>query len=196
MSVGQTVYFMTHPDVVIDPMVPVAEWPLSARGRQRMGCVLAQPWAVGLRALWCSTERKARDGADILAGPLGLDVNELQELGENDRTATGYLAPMEFEAVADLFFAHPEQAVRGWERAADAQMRIVAAVERVLNGSMACGGDVAIVSHGAVGALLLCHLLGRPIGREHDQPATKGGNYFAFGADTRRLCHGWRPIDP
>jgi broad specificity phosphatase PhoE len=158
--------------------------------------VLVLPWARRLGSLWCSREGKARDGANILARSLGLGITELAELGENDRSATGYLAPAEFEAVADLFFAHPQEAVRSWERAADAQGRIVAAVERVLDGSVAGGGDVAIVSHGAVGALLLCHLLACPIGREHDQPPTKGGNYFAFDADTRQICHGWRAIDP
>ena len=30
------VYFITHPDVLIDPAVPVPEWPLSPRGRARM----------------------------------------------------------------------------------------------------------------------------------------------------------------
>ena len=30
------VYLITHPDVVIDPDVPVPQWPLSARGKERM----------------------------------------------------------------------------------------------------------------------------------------------------------------
>ena len=30
------VYFITHPDVVIDPDVPVPQWPLSAQGKERM----------------------------------------------------------------------------------------------------------------------------------------------------------------
>lgn len=30
------VYFITHPDVVIDPNVRVPQWPLSARGKERM----------------------------------------------------------------------------------------------------------------------------------------------------------------
>ena len=186
-----TAYFITHPDVVIDPAVPVPDWPLSARGRERMARVLALPWAAGLGAVWCSTERKARDGAAILAGPLGLPVTEREGLGENDRSATGYLPRAEFEAVADLFFAHPGQSIRGWERAVDAQARIVAAVEPALSGA----SDVAIVSHGGVGTLLLCHLRQCPIGREHDQPANNGGNYFAFDVGTRRLHHGWMPVD-
>ena len=190
-----TAYFITHPDVLIDPSIPVPDWPLSPHGRARMAGVLKQPWARSLRTLWCSTERKARDGADILAAALDLPITELEALGENDRSATGYLPPPEFEALANLFFAHPEDSVRGWERAVDAQARIVAAIEQVLAPEHAHGGDVAIISHGGVGALLLCHLQACPISREHDQPATSGGNYYAFDIATRRLHCGWTPID-
>ena len=189
-----TAYFITHPDVLIDPTVPVPEWPLSPRGRERMAQAAALPWVGGLRAVWCSTERKARDGAQILTENLSLPVTELADLGENDRSATGYLPRTEFEAMADQFFAHPEQSVHGWERAVDAQCRIVAAVEEVL-AAASNRGDVAIISHGGVGTLLLCHLRGCPIDREHDQPANNGGNYYAFGVESRHLHHGWRPID-
>ena len=144
--------------------------------------------------MWCSTERKARDGAQILTENLSLPVTELADLGENDRSATGYLLRTEFEAMADQFFAHPEQSVHGWERAVDAQCRIVAAVEEVL-AAASNRGDVAIISHGGVGTLLLCHLRGCPIDREHDQPTNNGGNYYAFGVESRHLHHGWRPID-
>lgn len=188
-----TIHFITHPDVLIDPAVPVPDWPLSPWGRERMIRALSLPWVRTLQAIWCSTERKARDGADILAASLGLSVNELATLGENDRSATGYLPQAEFEAVADQFFAHPTESVRGWERALDAQARIVAAVEAVTAASPP--GPLAIVSHGGVGTLLLCHLRGVPIGRQHDQPPNGGGNHFSFEARTRQLHHGWQPID-
>lgn len=188
------VHFVTHPDVAVDPAVPVPDWPLSPRGLARMRAALAGPWVPGVRAVWCSGERKARDGADILAAHLGLPVRVLAALGENDRSATGYLPPAEFEAVADAFFARPEANVRGWERAADAQRRIVAAVREVAAGSRGCGGDVAVIAHGGVGALLLCHLLGAAVSRAQDQPRNNGGNRFAFDADTGRLREGWTPI--
>jgi broad specificity phosphatase PhoE len=193
-TLRQTVYFITHPNVVIDPAVPVPDWPLSPRGRERMVRALLLPWVGAIRAVWCSKERKARDGADILAGHLSLPVTELETLGENDRSTTGYLPRVEFEAMANQFFACPEQSVRGWERAIDAQRRIVAAIDRVIAGSPGCG-DVAIISHGGVGTLLLCHLRGDVLDRRHDQPPNNGGNYFAFDAATRALHHGWRPID-
>ena len=85
----------------------------------------------------------------------------------------------------------PMKAWRGWERAVDAQRRIVAAVDGAL--SMARnGGDVAIVAHGGVGALLLCHLKQVPISRAEDQPGHGGGNVFSFDSATRRLVPGWR----
>lgn len=189
------VYFVTHPDVAIDPAVPVQDWPLSTQGRQRMMSALTSPWVESIRAIWCSTEQKARDGADILAEHLNLPVTELAELGENDRSATGYLPRVEFEALADQFFANPSQSVRGWERAVDAQRRIVAAVDQVLAATVGCGGNVAIVSHGGVGTLLLCQLRNDEISRRHDQPPSNGGNYFAFDVEARQLHHGWRPID-
>lgn len=192
---AQVAYFITHPDVLIDPGVPVPDWALAPRGRARMTRALALPWMAGVRRAWCSTERKARDGARILADQLGLSVAELVGLGENDRSATGYLPRAEFEAVADQFFAQPDHSVRGWERAVDAQRRIVAAVDHVLGASAGCDGDIAIISHGGVGTLLLCHLRGEAISRARDQPPNNGGNYFAFDVATRRLRHGWRPID-
>jgi len=188
------VHFITHPDVVIDPAVPVPEWPLSDRGRARMQAALAAPWVASLCAIHCSTERKAIDGAQMLAAHLGLGFETHADLGENDRSATGYLPRPEFEATADLFFAHPAQSIRGWERAVDAQARIVAAVARILVEPPP--GDIAIVAHGGVGALLLCALLGEPISRTRDQPPTvPGGFRFAFEAGTRRVVELWERID-
>jgi broad specificity phosphatase PhoE len=188
-----TVWFVTHPAVVIDPAVPVHEWLLSPEGRARMRAALGCAWTRRIGAIWSSTERKAMDAAAILAEGLGLGFSTHAPLGENDRSATGYLPRAEFEATADLFFAHPERSIRGWERAADAQRRIVAAVDAVLAASPA--GEVAIVAHGAVGALLMAALESVPISRAHDQPAGSGGNLFAFDRTTRLLRHGWLPVD-
>jgi broad specificity phosphatase PhoE len=191
----QMVHFVTHPDVVIDPTVPVPDWSLSPRGRDRMTAALSQPWVAGTRAVWCSRERKARDGAEILALHLGLPIRALAALGENDRSATGYLPAAEFEAVVEAFFARPEESVRGWERAADAQRRIVTAIAAVVASSADCGGDIIVVSHGGVGTLLLCHLRGEAITARHGQPPNNGGNRFGFEAATGRLHGGWAPID-
>jgi broad specificity phosphatase PhoE len=188
------VHFITHPEVDVDPAVPVPEWRLSVVGEARMRRCLAQPWLARVGHLFASRERKARDGARILSAHLGLPWTEDEELGENDRSATGFLPPDEFQRTADVFFAHPERSVRGWETARAAQARVVRAVGRAI-ASVQGTASIAIVSHGGVGTLLLCHLAGAPITRARDQPGRGGGCVFAFDADTRRVLHDWQTID-
>ena len=186
--------FITHPNVVISADVPVPRWPLSERGRERMRLGLRQPWVGSVSAIYCSDEQKAIDTASILARHLELPVTEVAALGENDRSATGFLPPPQFELMADAFFAQPDVSVRGWERASDAQRRIVDAVQRVA-ASDATDGLIAIVSHGAVGTLLYCHLAGETIDRRRDQPANGGGNFFRFTNAPPRAHGWWQPID-
>jgi broad specificity phosphatase PhoE len=189
-----TVYFITHPDVVIDPATPVGQWPLSQRGRMRILKMVKNQWVARVRAIYCSTEQKAMDGAAIISEALGMPYTAIPEFGENDRSATGYLSEPEFDAVVDEFFRRAEESVRGWERAVDEQRRIIAGTKAVLRANPV-DGDVAIVAHGGTGTLLLCHLAGVPISRDRDQPRTNGGNYFAFDLMSFRLLHGWRSID-
>jgi broad specificity phosphatase PhoE len=196
------VYFITHPDVIKDPAVPVPRWPLSPRGRKRMGAMLTHPWVRGLGAVYCSDEQKALDGAAILAGHLGLTPLVRPALGEIDRSSTGYLPEEEHAVAARLLFESPDESVRGWETADHAQRRIIQAIELVIEdaslpgNALAEGRDIAIVAHGAVGTLYLLRLLGEPIAFHHLQPGRDGGHYFCFDAATRTLHHEWRRIEP
>lgn len=189
-----TFYFISHPDVEVRPDTPVPDWPLSPTGHARMRQGLGLPWVAGIGALYASTERKARDAADHLARHLALPVHELADLGENDRSSTGYLPRAEFERLADAFFASPETSVRGWERAVDAQARIVAAATSIASRSIG-HASVAIVSHGAVGTLLYCHLAGEKIDRRYDQPGNGGGNYFSYSMSPPKANTWWRALD-
>lgn len=186
------VYFVTHPEVAVDPTVPVPQWGLSEAGAARMRAFAARPALQGLDAVWASEETKAVEAARILAEPQALAVRQHAGLGENDRSATGFLPPPEFEATADAFFANPEASVRGWERAVDAQARVAAAFDQIV--AQTVDGAIALVAHGGVGTLLLCRLLHQPIARAADQPFQ--GHFWAYDADSRRVLHGWRPIAP
>lgn len=189
-----SVYFISHPEVVIDPNVPVPNWPLSERGLERMQLMLGHPWINNLCAVYSSQEQKAIDGAMVIAKHLALQLAQYEDLGEMDRSSTGYLSQEEFQEVANQFFANPGESVRGWEVASDAQKRIVGVVKKIAERHSA-NDSIAIVSHGGVGALLLCDLAKLEIAREHDQPGAGGGNYFLFEPETWSLQHGWRPIE-
>ena len=187
-----SLFFITHPEVVIDPATPVDRWHLAAPGIARMRAFAGSPVLAHVGAIWASGETKAIEAAGILAGALGLGIAVDAALGENDRSATGFLAPAEFERMADAFFAAPERSVGGWERAVDAQARVRAAVAAIA--AVHRDGDLAIVAHGAVGTLLFCALSGHAISRTFDQPFQ--GHYWTAALPDLRPVHGWQPIAP
>lgn len=187
------IVFITHPEVVIDPAVPVPRWPLSPVGRARMEAFAAALAGRKVAEVWSSDEQKAVDGAALLAERLGAPHRIQPALGENGRESTGYIAPPEFWEVVDQFFARPDESVRGWEKARDAQARIIGAVTQV--DRAAERGVVLIVSHGGVGALLTAHLQNVAIGQEDRPPNPSGGCYLVIDRGPLRLRQSWRAME-
>jgi broad specificity phosphatase PhoE len=147
--------------------------------------------------IFSSQERKALELADLLAATAGTVVLADHLMGENDRSATGFLPPPLFEATADRFFARPHESVDGWERAIDAQRRIVAAVTTAL-ASVPEGVPAVFCGHGAVGTLLKCHVGSRPITRDEDQGRTGaagGGNCFVFDLARGEVDGEWTAME-
>jgi broad specificity phosphatase PhoE len=177
--------YLTHPEVAIDPNVPVPDWGLSDIGRERAAKAAALPWAGEIRHVVSSGERKAVETAEIFAAPFGLNPLAIEAMHENDRSATGFLPPDEFERVADAFFADPDASIRGWERASHAQYRIVEAIRTVLQ-DIPEPEPVLFSGHGGVGTLLKCHLMGVPISRVHDQAG--GGHWYRFAKNDIDAC--------
>ena len=186
------VRYLSHPQVEIDPNIPVPMWTLNAVGRQRVHALAEVGWLSGTTEVIASGEVKAIETAEILAAALGLSVEIREAMHENDRSATGYLPRPEFEDMVRNFFAAPAASIRGWEPALAAQARIVREMEAVLDRTGR--GDVLVVGHGAVGTLLFCHYAKVAIDRAHDQP-DGGGNYFTFLRHDRRVLHPWRAME-
>ena len=90
--------------------------------------MLCRAWIKGVR----SNERKARDGAEILTEGLGLSkYTVVTGLGENDRSATGFLnkaTKRSSKQRSTPFFSQPHTSVRGGKTAAAPQARIFRAV--------------------------------------------------------------------
>jgi len=186
--------FITHPEVVIDPNQPVPEWPLNAVGRARMEHFTSMLADKDVSAVYSSTEQKAMDGAAIVAERLGLSYGTAEDLGENDRSSTGYIAPPEFWEVVAEFFGRPHESIRGWERAIDAQARVVGAIRRILREDKSAG-DIVVVSHGGVGALLTAHLQKVEIGKESRPQHPGGGCFIVIDRDSVALTQDWRAIE-
>ena len=186
--------YLTHPQVMVDADVPVPQWGLSEIGRARAEALAARGLLPANVTVFSSDERKALELAAIIAGT---DVAGDPQMGENDRSATGFLPPDRFEATADRFFAAPLESVDGWERAIDAQRRIVEAVGKAM--AQVQPGQLAVFcGHGAVGTLLKCHLGGWTIARSEDQSRHAnpgGGNGFVFDLAQRKLYCDWTAFE-
>ncbi len=185
-------FYISHPQVKIDPAIAVPEWSLSEFGQSRAQTAARSPNLANVKSLYSSTERKAIETAEIFARELNLEIVIRDGIHENDRSATGFVPPLEFEDLADAFFANPHENIRGWERAVDAQKRIVEGVEKIIAG--APEGDIIVTGYGGVGTLLFCHISGRPIARQNDQPAG-GGNFFVIDTISKSATHGWRRME-
>jgi broad specificity phosphatase PhoE len=189
--------YVTHPQVEIAPNIPVPLWGLSEQGRGRAMRFAGRGVVPKSAMIFSSGERKAVELAEILAGAAGATVITDHQMGENDRSATGFLPPALFEQMADRFFAEPGQSADGWERAVDAQERIVAAVRAALS-SVPEGTPAVFCGHGAVGTLLKCHVGRRPIARTEDQGRhgdKGGGNCFVFDLEEMVLGCDWTPME-
>ena len=182
--------YVTHPEVKIEPALPVPKWRLSPRGRSRVQALLQASWLANVGRVLSSDETKAVETAGAIADHLKLPLEIRSGIGENDRSAVGFVPPAEFEVLANAFFAEPERSVRGWERAIDAQRRIVQGLADLLRPAPY---DVLVVGHGGVGTLWYCHLNAFAIERRHDQPGQ--GHYFSVDLETGRALHAWLRID-
>ena len=189
----QTIRYLTHPQVLIEPQKPVPDWSLNGLGKARVAALAASGALSGTRHVISSAEVKAVETATPLADALRCCLTIRPRMHENDRSATGFLPLKEFEQVAEQFFAHPDDSVRGWETATAAQERIVAEVRDCLH--LCTSGNVLFVGHGGVGTLLFCALSGVAISRKHDQGAGGGGCYFTFTGPWGKPDAGWQPLE-
>lgn len=183
-------FYISHPEVLIDPAIPVPQWSLSAVGRARLVSVAGEPWVRSISRIVSSDETKAIETAAVLADGTAVEIRT--DMGENDRSATGFLPPPAFEVTANAFFADPAASIRGWERAIDAQARIVRAVTAVLD-ALDPLRSIAFSGHGGVGTLLYCAFAGLPIDRRHDQ--SRGGCVITIDIATRQPLFGWVPLE-
>jgi broad specificity phosphatase PhoE len=189
--------YVTHPEVMMDPEVPVPMWGLSPEGEERARRFARHPLVKNVRNIVSSTERKAIELAQAMAVGARAPFTAEHEFGENDRSSTGYVPAARFEQLADAFFADPETSVEGWEPARDAQSRIVGAF-----GAAIALHDptrpIAFAGHGAVGTLLKCYLTGREIARHEDQRVVgnpKGGNVLVIRLKDLKLFGDWTPME-
>lgn len=185
-------FYISHPQIIADPAILVPNWSLSPVGLARLEAIAGEEWVTSLTKIYSSTETKAIETAQALSNDGQTPIERIAEMGEIDRSSTGYVPHDDHERLADALFAYPEASAQGWERAIDAQARIFVSVNEILERDKS-SGSIAFVGHGGVGTLLTCKLGNLEIDRKHDQPG--GGHVFAFDRETLRMAFYWVPLE-
>lgn len=109
-------YFITHPNVVVSPDVPVPRWPLSDLGKHRMRAGLRQPWVRDITSIYCSTEPAVSvRGWERAVDARARVVKALERIAQKDN---GVIAIVAHGAVGTLLYCHlaGEPIARRWDQ--------------------------------------------------------------------------------
>lgn len=172
----KTIYFITHPNVIVDPNQPPQEWHLSETGEERVKTLGQEHFWRYVQHIFTSPENRALETSQILHDIHHIAVRPFEELQEQRRSNTNYFLSMTDLAITmRMFFSRPKESIRGWESAVDTQNRIVAAIDS-LQELYPDYQTVAIISHGIIGSLLRSYLMHHPI--EESLCQDKIGSYI------------------
>jgi broad specificity phosphatase PhoE len=139
---------------------PPERWRLSEHGRAACGPLADRLAPHQPSVIVASEEAKAAETAELVAGRLGVPWHAAAGLGEHDRTGVPQMASREFISHMELLFRRPKERVLGRESAAEALRRFESAVDSALRQHP--DGNLAVVSHGTVLALMLAQHLDVP----------------------------------
>lgn len=188
----QNILYLSHPEVKIDAQTPVSEWEISEQGRARLQAATARGWPGRGWRIITSPEVKAQQTAELLANAFALPLHIHPDMGEVDRSATGYLPQDRHDALAKALFAQPDVGPSGWESANAATARITKCLQEVL---AEVSGNLLFVGYGAVGSFLWCALTKTPITPAADQ--RRGGSFWAgtHGPAGFSPSHPWQALE-
>ena len=149
-----------HSIAKMEKDLPPDQWRLSAEGRRRCKLMAEEIKPLKPDIIISSSELKAQETANILAGFLEENSSIVDGLHEHKRKNVAILKQSEFEARIASLFENPGELVFGSETANQAKQRYTNAVNEILRKNP--GKSIAIVSHGTVMSLFIADFLGIP----------------------------------
>ncbi|HEY0734571.1 MAG TPA: histidine phosphatase family protein [Herpetosiphonaceae bacterium] len=151
----QLLFLIRHAPVEQNMAVAAEHWTLSAEGRELAARLAALPILENVQAVWSSPEPKAQATAQPLVDRHKAAFLIHPDLAELQRGPSNLPDRETYETAVRQAFANPDISSGAWERAGDAQRRIVAAVSEI---AAQASGPVAIVAHGLVLSLLVAYV--------------------------------------
>lgn len=150
-------FLIRHAHVQLDLDVPSSDWRLSEEGIRLANQLASLPLFQNIAAVYTSPEPKAVATGQPLATRWDVPLLKYHGLSELKRGKNNIAGREAYEYAVRAAFASPDTSVGGWERAVDAQQRMVATVEQLAAHHVE---PFAVVSHGLVLSLLIAHFIG------------------------------------
>lgn len=191
------VHVVSHPEVQVDPAVPVPQWGLSDAGRARLRRLLEFPWARSAVLVASSAETKALQTARPSPRPAVARCTSTRSWGRTTAAARVSPRPRGSRRSPTPSSSNPGAACAGGRprpppSSASCTPWTACSGERGSCPDPARTTSWVVATHGGVGTLLLCALRGIPVDRRHDQPGQ--GSWYRFDTVTGRVAEGWRRI--
>lgn len=180
--------FITHPSVVVDPLIPIDEWQVSKEGLMQVEDLFSSTVLLNINSIYSSTEDKALTVAKIIADKYFIMFNQEHQLKCLKEIKNRlFIPPDKFLQATKKWFDHPKDNVNDWESRNDAEQRIVNCVTNIM--SKEENNTVVIVGHGGTGTLLKCHIKKVDPSQSEDQQSQ--GCYFVADWDKQELISDW-----
>ncbi len=151
-----SLYFLRHAETKFDPALPIIEWSVTPEGLAKTK-ELASTDAFGvIEGIVHSSEKKARQTADVFAEGLNVQMYELPGLDELKREHEVTLTDEEYRARVHDVFMNMDDNLPSWESGAGALRRFESAVNKI--NLMFHRKNVLVVSHGIVLTTYFCKM--------------------------------------
>jgi broad specificity phosphatase PhoE len=181
-------YYITHPEVKIDPQIAIEDWNLSQIGRTKAINISKEPFWKDIDLIITSPEMKAQTTAKIISEKTKVPVIKKDCLAEFDRSSTGFLKYEKYMEYMNKFYTTPDQSIDGWETALDAQTRIINCIDEFIKDEKY--NNIAVIGHGATATLYKCFI--KQIAPSFDEDPKAQGKYFVVDLDSNTLVSDWK----
>jgi len=151
-----SLYFLRHAETKIKPTIPAREWNLTRAGRLSTKQLIETQVLDKMDGIIHSSEKKAKQTANIFAKAINVETYELPEIDELERNHEGSLTSEEYRARVRAALTDWEQNEPDWESGENALSRFKEGVRRI--NIMFHNKNILVVSHGLVLTLFFSDL--------------------------------------
>ena len=155
-SLSNSIILLRHAETSINPSLPAHEWSITTDGIKKTRELARSEIFTKIDGIIHSSERKARQTAEVFAEGLRVDLYEIPEFDEVHRPTGPPLSNNEYRLRVRETLTNWGRGPPGWESGAQALRRFSEALKRI--NIMFYDKNILVVSHGIILVLYFSQL--------------------------------------